>query len=85
MSKTYSIKNPKGLPFRGVSFNEYFVASKPLNEWIKYGKAQYEGRPFFGRADEKVQEEYLTHVHKLATEMTGAKEVKAESKAKGTP
>lgn len=82
--KAISIDNPKGFAFRGTSFNEFQIAGMSTAEWIKFAKVKFGGEkphPFFGnRADEKQQEEYLTHVHKIATDMVGKTEAKAEAK-----
>jgi hypothetical protein len=67
----YNIKKPKGLTVNNASFNEFFVAGKSLADWTKYGKETFAGSPFFGRRDDKQQEELLKEVHDKATAMVG--------------
>jgi len=65
------IKNPKGFEVNRQSFNEFFVAGMTLEEFIKYGKEKYKGddRPFFGRRNDKEQEQLLSEVWDKATGM----------------
>lgn len=55
----HDIKQPKGIDYKGHSFNEYFVAKKTLPEWLEHARKAFDAKPSTETTHAREQAKFL--------------------------